>query len=75
VRDAQLARQLRRGGYLLSQIAPVLAQVREAGGVAPLEATLRDWRARLTRRGEALLSGAAALHAYLGARAGEATPA
>ncbi len=44
VRDAQLAHQLRRGGYLLEQIAPLIAQVRSAGGVAPLESMLRDWQ-------------------------------
>ncbi|MFI7132665.1 TioE family transcriptional regulator [Nonomuraea sp. NPDC050153] len=75
VRDARLAHQLRRGGYLLEQIAPLLAQVRSAGGIAPLEATLRDWRARLTARGRAMLTGAAGLDAYLShpARA-DATP-
>jgi DNA-binding transcriptional MerR regulator len=51
VRDAHLAHQLRRGGYLLRQIAPLIAQVRRAGGVAPLEATLGEWRARLSTRG------------------------
>lgn len=30
MRDARLARQLRRGGYLLEQIAPLIAQVRTA---------------------------------------------
>jgi DNA-binding transcriptional MerR regulator len=68
VRDAQLAHQLRRGGYRLNQIAPLLAQVRTAGGVAPLEATLKDWRSRLARRGLSMLAGAAELHAYLKAR-------
>jgi DNA-binding transcriptional MerR regulator len=65
VRDALLAHQLRRGGYLLEQIAPLLAQVRSAGGVAPLESMLRDWRARLSGRSRAMLTGAAALDAYL----------
>ena len=65
VRDALLAHQLRRGGYRLEQIAPLIAQVRTAGGVAPLESMLRDWRARLTARGRAMLTGAAALAAYL----------
>ncbi|MFD8495931.1 TioE family transcriptional regulator [Amycolatopsis sp. NPDC059657] len=67
VRDARLVHQLRRGGYLLEQIAPVLEQVREAGGVAPLEATLADWRERLTSRGRAMLAGAAELDRYLNA--------
>lgn len=65
VRDALLAHQLRRGGYLLEQIAPVIAQVRSAGGIAPLESLLRDWRARLSATSRAMLSGAAALDAYL----------
>ncbi|MFF5072933.1 TioE family transcriptional regulator [Micromonospora olivasterospora] len=68
VRDARLAHQLRRGGYLLERIAPLLAQVRSAGGVAPLESALRDWQARLSARGRAMLTGAAHLDAYLRAR-------
>lgn len=68
VRDVQLAHQLRRGGYRLDQIAPLIDQVRAAGGVAPLESTLRDWQTRLSARGRAMLAGAAGLDAYLGAR-------
>jgi DNA-binding transcriptional MerR regulator len=68
VRDALLAHQLRRGGYGLEQIAAVIAQVRSAGGVAPLESMLHDWHARLTARGRAMLTGAAALDAYLRSR-------
>ncbi|MFE5535770.1 TioE family transcriptional regulator [Streptomyces sp. NPDC056492] len=67
VRDARLTHQLRRGGYLLEQIAPLIRQVREAGGPEPLEAALGDWRARLSARGRAMLTGAAELEAYLGA--------
>jgi DNA-binding transcriptional MerR regulator len=67
VRDAQLVHQLRRGGYLLEQIAPLIVQVRSAGGVEPLESMLRDWHARLASRGRAMLTGAAALDAYLDA--------
>jgi DNA-binding transcriptional MerR regulator len=65
VRDARLAHQLRRGGYLLRQIAPLLDRVREAGGVEPLRATLDEWRGRLDTRGRAMLAGAAELDAYL----------
>ncbi|MFD5507175.1 TioE family transcriptional regulator [Streptomyces sp. NPDC127051] len=65
VRDARLAHQLRRGGYLLEQIAPLIAQVRSAGGLEPLEAALGDWRARLSARGRAMLTGAAELEPYL----------
>lgn len=70
VRDAKLAHQLRRGGYPLARIAPVIEQVRSAGGLEPLESTLRDWHDRLSARGRALLAGAAELEAYLRAREG-----
>ncbi|MFB7830404.1 MerR family transcriptional regulator [Streptomyces sp. NPDC056056] len=65
VRDVRLVHQLRRGGHLLEQIAPLISQVRAAGGLAPLEAALGDWRDRLSARGRSLLAGAAALDAYL----------
>lgn len=65
VRDALLVSQIRRGGYRLEQIAPVMVQVRSAGGVAPLESMLRDWQGRLAARSRALLRGAAALDSYL----------
>lgn len=65
VRDARMARQLRRGGYLLEQIAPLIAQVRAAGGLEPLEAALGDWHGRLAARGRAMLTGAAELDGYL----------
>ncbi|MFE6699005.1 TioE family transcriptional regulator [Streptomyces sp. NPDC057718] len=68
VRDAALAHQLRRGGYRLEQIAPLIAQVRAAGGLEPLAAALEDWHARLAARGRAMLTGAAELDAYLRAR-------
>jgi DNA-binding transcriptional MerR regulator len=77
VRDARLVHQLRRGGYLLEQIAPLIAQVRSAGGVAPLESMLGDWHARLAARSRAMLAGAAALDAYLDGRSaspGEGPP-
>lgn len=51
VRDARLSHQLRRGGYLLEQIAPLIAQVRSAGGLEPLEAALTDWRGRVSAAG------------------------
>lgn len=68
MRDARLTHQLRRGGYLLGQIAPLLAQVRSAGGPEPLEAALSDWRGRLSARGRAMPAGAAELDAYLRGR-------
>ncbi|KIZ15282.1 TioE family transcriptional regulator [Streptomyces natalensis] len=68
VRDARLTHQLRRGGYLLEQIAPLIAQVRTAGGLEPLEAALCEWRGRLSARGRSMLTGAAELEAYLSKR-------
>lgn len=65
VRDARMAHQLRRGGYPLERIAPLLSRVRAAGGLEPLESTLHDWHGRLATRGRALLAGAAELDAYL----------
>ncbi|MER5951456.1 TioE family transcriptional regulator [Streptomyces sp. NPDC001904] len=70
VRDARLAHQLRRGGYLLEQIAPLIGQVRTAGGTEPLEATLRDWHDRLSARSRAMLAGAGELERYLRGREG-----
>ncbi|MER7952581.1 TioE family transcriptional regulator [Streptomyces sp. NPDC096079] len=65
VRDARTAHQLRRGGYPLDRIAPLIAHLRTAGGLEPLEAALTDWHNRLSTRGRALLTGAAALETYL----------
>ncbi|QWF85071.1 hypothetical protein HUW46_08524 [Amycolatopsis sp. CA-230715] len=65
VRDAEIARQLRRGGYLLRQVAQFLRSLREAGGADALGVFLDSWRDRLAARGRALLAGAAQLHAYL----------
>lgn len=65
IRDAHLAHQLRRGGYLLRQISPLIAQVRNAGGIEPLEAILDGWRAKLTTRGLSMLAAAAELSDYL----------
>ncbi|MFF8837339.1 TioE family transcriptional regulator [Streptomyces sp. NPDC015130] len=65
VRDARMAHQLRRGGYPLERIAPLIAHVRSAGGPEPLEAALGDWHGRLSARARAMLSGAAELEAYL----------
>ncbi|MET9672404.1 TioE family transcriptional regulator [Streptomyces sp. NPDC006482] len=65
VRDARLVHQLRRGGYPLERIAPLIAQVRSVGGLDPLEAALGDWHGRLSARGRAMLAGAAELESYL----------
>jgi DNA-binding transcriptional MerR regulator len=65
VRDAELAHLLRRGGYRLDHIAGVLHRVRDAGGAEPLAESLREWRKRLTERGQAMLTGAARLADYI----------
>lgn len=65
VRDAEIARQLRRGGYRLSQVARFIEALREAGGADPLRAFLDSWQSRLTARSRNLLAGAAQLDAYL----------
>ena len=65
VRDAEIARQLRRGGYLLRQVAQFVESLREAGGADALSAFLDSWQDRLTTRSRNLLAGAAQLDAYL----------
>jgi DNA-binding transcriptional MerR regulator len=65
VRDAEIARQLRRGGYPLRQVARFIASLRDAGGAEPLRAFLGSWQDRLTTRSRKLLAGSAQLHAYL----------
>ncbi|MFC4003617.1 MerR family transcriptional regulator [Prauserella oleivorans] len=65
VRDAEIARQLRRGGYRLHQVARFLESVREAGGADALTTFLDSWQDRLTTRSRDLLAGAAQLDAYL----------
>lgn len=65
VRDAEIARQLRRGGYRLRQVAQFLESLREAGGADALSAFLDSWQDRLTTRSRNLLAGAAQLDAYL----------
>ncbi|MER6989253.1 MerR family transcriptional regulator [Saccharopolyspora hirsuta] len=65
VRDAEIARQLRRGGYPLPKVAQFIAPLREAGGADALAAFLDAWQERLTTRSRNLLAGAAQLDAYL----------
>ncbi|GAA1306235.1 TioE family transcriptional regulator [Saccharothrix xinjiangensis] len=65
VRDAEVARQLRRGGHPLHQVARFVDSLREAGGAGALSAFLDAWQDRLTRRSRDLLAGAAQLDAYL----------
>lgn len=65
VRDAEIARQLRRGGYPLAQVARFVESLRAAGGADALGAFLDSWQDRLTARSRDLLTGAAQLDTYL----------
>lgn len=68
VRDAEIARQLRRGGYRLAQVARFLDSLRAAGGADALAAFLDGWRERLAIRSRSLLAGAGQLEVYLAMR-------
>ncbi len=65
IRDAEIARQLRRGGYPLQQVARFLQSLRDAGGADSLQSFADAWQTRLTARGRNLLAGAAQLDRYL----------
>jgi DNA-binding transcriptional MerR regulator len=65
VRDAEIARQLRRGGYALHQVARFIESLRKAGGAEASSDFLDAWQRRLTARSRDLLAGAAQLDAYL----------
>lgn len=62
LRDAHLARQLRRGHHSLSHIADIITDIREHRSHENLRRALDDWRTTLNAHGLALLHGAAALH-------------
>jgi DNA-binding transcriptional MerR regulator len=65
VRDAHIVGQLRRSGYLLAQIAPLLDELRDANSPASAAAALADRRARLHVRARAMLHAAAELERHL----------
>ncbi|NNH71610.1 MerR family transcriptional regulator [Nocardia uniformis] len=65
VRDAEIARQLRHGGYPLAQVARFIESLHEAGGADALTDFLDSWQHRLSTRSRNLLAGAAQLDAYL----------
>ncbi|SFB54596.1 DNA-binding transcriptional regulator, MerR family [Amycolatopsis marina] len=65
VRDAEITRQLRRGGYLLRKVAQFIESLHAAGGADALSDFLDSWQGRLTTRSRNLLAGAAQLDAYL----------
>ncbi|GGQ07189.1 MerR family transcriptional regulator [Streptosporangium pseudovulgare] len=65
VRDARMARQLRRGGYPLARIRLFVEQLRAAGSTVDLADLLREWRTRLGRRSRAMLAAGRELDDYL----------
>ncbi|WP_043658178.1 MerR family transcriptional regulator [Nocardia thailandica] len=65
VRDARVVHQLRRAGYGIDQLHPVLADLRAAARTGDLRAALAARAATLTDRSRALLDAAAALHAVI----------
>ncbi|TQM06462.1 MerR family transcriptional regulator [Pseudonocardia kunmingensis] len=65
VRDAHIVAQLRRSGYLLAQIAPLLDELRDANSPASAASALTDRRARLHARARAMLHAAAELERHL----------
>lgn len=65
VRDAEIARQLRRGGYPLRNVAQFIDSLRASGGPGALRTFLDAWQLRLITRSRHLLAGAAQLDAYL----------
>ncbi len=64
IRDAELAHLLRRGGYLLHDIAVVTQQIRDGGGIRALSEALQAWKDRVTARGVAMLTASANLAVY-----------
>ncbi len=65
VRDATIVHQLRRSGYLLSQIAPLLDELREATSPASAASAIADRRDRLHVRALAMLHASAEIGRYL----------
>jgi DNA-binding transcriptional MerR regulator len=65
VRDARMVVALRRAGYPLEQIEPVLDGLRRTGNADALRAALARRRAELTRQTFAALDGAGLLYRYV----------
>ncbi|EPH42384.1 TioE family transcriptional regulator [Streptomyces aurantiacus] len=65
VRDARMITMLRRAGYPLPAIRPVLDDLRDTGGSEALRAALAQRHTDLTRRSRAMLEGAGLLHGYV----------
>ncbi|MEV6123002.1 MerR family transcriptional regulator [Streptomyces sp. NPDC052077] len=66
VRDARIVHQLRRSGYLLAQIAPLLDELRGATSPDSASAAIAERRRRLHTRALAMLNASAETGRYLG---------
>ncbi|MEV0681614.1 MerR family DNA-binding transcriptional regulator [Actinosynnema sp. NPDC050436] len=69
VRDAHLVGQLRRAGHRVADIRLLLDELRGTSDPAQVTRALADRRRALDARSRAMLTAAAALDRYLGARA------
>ncbi len=65
VRQVRVVSELRRGGYGLGRIAPVMEELRASGGGEALEGALRRREEDLAARARALSAGVARLQDYL----------
>lgn len=65
VRDARMIALLRRAGYPLAQIWPVLDGLRRTGSADALRAAIARRQAAMTRQAFAMLEGAGRLHRYV----------
>ncbi|MFL1427356.1 MULTISPECIES: MerR family transcriptional regulator [unclassified Nocardiopsis] len=65
VREVRVVSELRRGGYGLEQIAPVMEELRASGGGVALEGALRRREQDLAARTRAPAAGVARLQDYL----------
>ncbi|MFI9509726.1 MerR family transcriptional regulator [Nocardia sp. NPDC052566] len=67
VRDVRIVHQLRKAGYRIEHLRTVIPQLRHADGAGDLHSALAARDANITARAGALLDGAAALSAVVGA--------
>ncbi|MFC8080432.1 MerR family transcriptional regulator [Streptomyces sp. NPDC057307] len=65
VRDANIVHQLRRGGYMLAQIAPLLGELRDVTSPASAASAIAERRHRLHTRAIAMLHASAETGDYL----------
>ncbi|MEU7769655.1 MerR family transcriptional regulator [Nocardia sp. NPDC049190] len=65
IRDAHLARYLRKGGVPLREVASFLRELHQAGTTDHMRAMLADWGARLSVRSRGAIYGIAQLDHYL----------